>query len=149
MSTSSDNDTIRAEITINAPAERVFAALTDPEERLKWWGQGQYRSTQLESDLRPGGKWLQRGIGGDGGTFSVRGEYRAVEPPRLLVFTWNPSWEQGAAESLVRFELEEKNGVTTVRLSHSGLVSESARAHHRGWPQVLAWLKAHAEGRAS
>lgn len=25
------------EITIKAPAERIFEALTNPDERLKWW----------------------------------------------------------------------------------------------------------------
>ncbi len=25
------------EVTIKAPAERIFQALTNPEERLKWW----------------------------------------------------------------------------------------------------------------
>ena len=52
---------------------------------------------------------------------------------------------QGAAETLVRWDLEEKNGVTTVRLTHSGLTSESSRASHRGWPQILGWLQAYVE----
>jgi len=29
--------------------------------------------------------------------------------------------------------------------THSGLTSESSRARHRGWPQVLAWLQAYVE----
>jgi hypothetical protein len=33
-----------------------------------------------------------------------------------------------------------------VRLTHSGLMSESARGSHRGWPQILSWLQAYAEG---
>jgi uncharacterized protein YndB with AHSA1/START domain len=54
------SDTIR-EITIDAPAERIFEALTNPEQRLKWWGaEGLYRRTHMESDLRPGGKWITR-----------------------------------------------------------------------------------------
>ena len=51
-----------------------------------------------------------------------------------------------ATESLVRFDLEEANGVTTVRLTHSGLVSETSRESHKGWPQILAWLRAYVEG---
>jgi len=45
----------------------------------------------------------------------------------------------------VRFDLEEKDGATTVRLTHSGLTSEGARAH-QGWPQILTWLQAYVEG---
>ena len=64
----------------------------------------------------------------------------------LLVFTWLPDWQGDATESLVRFDLEEANGVTTVRLTHSGLVSETSRESHKGWPQILAWLRAYVEG---
>ena len=95
--------------------------------------------------LRPGGKWLTRGIGRGGKAFNVSGEYREIERPRLLVFTWLPDWHEGATESLVRFDLEEKDGATTVRLTHSGLTSEGARAH-QGWPQILTWLQAYVEG---
>jgi uncharacterized protein YndB with AHSA1/START domain len=140
-----DSDTIVKEIAIRASAERIYEALTDPEQRLKWWGaEGTYRGTHMESDLRPGGKWLTRGIAW-GKPFNVRGEYREIERPRLLVFTWIPDWDENALESLVRFDLEEKNGVTTVRVTHSGLVTESARSQHQGWPRVLAWLQAYAE----
>jgi uncharacterized protein YndB with AHSA1/START domain len=77
--------------------------------------------------------------------FEVRGVYRRIEPPRLLEFTWLPDWQGDGTESLVRFELEESNGVTIVRLTHSGLISEISRQSHRGWPQILEWLKAYAE----
>jgi uncharacterized protein YndB with AHSA1/START domain len=37
-------DTIVEEISIRAPADRVFAALASPEERVKWWGaEGRFR----------------------------------------------------------------------------------------------------------
>jgi uncharacterized protein YndB with AHSA1/START domain len=146
MNPTDARDTIVKEIAIKAPAERIFEALTNPQQRLKWWGaEGQYRGTHMESDLRPGGKWMTRGIGRGGNSFTVGGEYRKIERPHLLVFTWLPDWEENASESLVRFDLDEKDGVTTVRLTHSGLTSESSRDHHRGWPQVLAWLRAYVE----
>jgi uncharacterized protein YndB with AHSA1/START domain len=146
MSTAtSRDDTIVEEITIKAPAERIFAALTDPQQRMKWWGaEGMYRATHMESDLRPGGKWSTRGTGYGGKSFSVRGEYRLIERPRVLAFTWVPDWQENAPVSLVRFDLAETDGVTTVRLTHSGLSPEGRQAH-RGWPQVLGWLKAHLE----
>ena len=46
----------------------------------------------------------------------------------------------------MRFDLEEASGVTTVRLTHSGLVSETSPESHKGWPQILAWLRAYVEG---
>jgi len=44
----------------------------------------------MESDLHPGCKWMMRGDGMGGKSFSVVGEYREIERPRFLVFTWLP-----------------------------------------------------------
>jgi uncharacterized protein YndB with AHSA1/START domain len=140
------NDTIVEEIAIKGTADRVFQALTNPEERLKWWGGpgGRFKLTGFESDLRPGGKW-QMLAESSGRVVTIRGEYREIDPPRLLVFTWLPDWYEDATESLVRWDLDERDGVTTVRLTHSGLLTEAARENHRGWPQIVAWLKAYVE----
>ncbi len=145
MNSTNVSETIVQEIRITAPAERVFEALTNPEQRVAWWGsEGRFQTTHVESDLRPGGKWMMRGTGLGGKPFTVSGEYRAIERPRVLMFTWLPNWQQDATETLVRFDLTEKNGMTTVRLTHSGLTSEGARAH-KGWPQILEWLRAYSE----
>ena len=139
-------DPIVQEITITAPAERIFEALTNPEQLIKWWGvEGRFHATQMESDLRVGGQWIMRGIGISGKPFTVRGQYREVIRPRLLVFTWLPDWQEDASETLVRIELEETGDLTTVRLAHSGLTTDASRASHQGWPQLLARLRAHAE----
>jgi uncharacterized protein YndB with AHSA1/START domain len=136
-------ETIIEQISIAATADRVFAALVDPQQRTQWWGgEGMFRTTHMESDLRVGGTWLQSGIGRDGRPFTIRGEYRIVERPRVLAFTWLPSWQGDAEASLVRFDLAERDGVTTVRLTHSGLTPQGSQMH-RGWPQILGWLKAY------
>jgi uncharacterized protein YndB with AHSA1/START domain len=80
------------EVTIKAAAERIFSTLTNPDELLKWWAaEGRFHATHVETDPRPGGRWLMR-VSSDRGTdaskTTVRGEYRTVEPPSLLVFTW-------------------------------------------------------------
>jgi len=146
MNPTSVSDTIVQEIAIKGSAEGIFEALTDPGQRVKWWGsEGRFQTTHMESDLRPGGRWVMRGIGMGGKPFTIRGEYRQIERPRLLVLTWLPDWQEDAIESVVRFDLDEKNGITTVRLTHSGLASWSSRASHKGWPQVLNWLQAYVE----
>jgi uncharacterized protein YndB with AHSA1/START domain len=146
MNPTSLSDTVIQEITIKGSATRIFEALTNPDQRVKWWGsEGRFKARHMESDLRPGGNWVMRGDGAGGKPFRVSGQYRQIEPPRLLVFTWLPDWQEDAVESLVRLELEEKNGVTTVRLTHSGLTSETSRISHRGWPQILTWLRTYVE----
>jgi len=140
------NDPIVQEITIRGTAEQIFRALTDPEERLKWWGGpgSRFKLTGFASDLRPGGKWIMHAES-LGRAVTIRGEYREIDPPRLLVFTWLPDWYENATESLVRWDLEEHDGVTRVRLTHSGLLTEAARENHRGWTQIVGWLKEYIE----
>jgi len=146
MSATTASDTIVQEIQINAPATRVFAALTTPDQCVRWWGiEGRFQSTRMESDLRPGGKWIIHGLRADGGDFTVRGEYREVAHPYLLSFTWLPDWADGATESFVRFDLEDANGITTLRLTHSGLTTAAGRMHHQGWPILLGNLRRFAE----
>jgi len=148
MNPTTENDTIVQEITIKAPAERIFEALTNPGELVKWWGaQGKFQATHVESDLRPGGKWMMRCDGCGGKPTMVAGEYRKIERPRLLVFTWLRGEQENEPETLVRWDLEEKDGITTVRLTHSGLTSESSRNRNSSWPLILCLLQAFAEGK--
>ena len=146
MSSTATDNIIVAEITIKASAERLFEALTNPEQRVKWWGlKGRFETTDVESDLQVGGRWAMRGKGMGGKPFNVIGEYRIVERPRVLAFTWLPDWDEEATETLVRFDLDEHGGVTTVRLTHSGFMTAGSRARHQGWPQILSWLQGYAE----
>ncbi len=146
MNPTNTSDIIVQEITIRGSAEYIFEALTDPGQLVSWWGaKGQFQTTHVVSDLRVGGKRIMCGIGLSGEPFTVEGEYREIDRPKLLVFSWLPSWQADATETMVCFDLEEKDGVTTVRLTHSGLASESSRASHKGWPQILSLLQAYVE----
>ena len=147
MSTSA-GDTIVQEITIAAPAARVFDAFANAGERVQWWSvPGRFRTTHVESDVRPGGRWVMTGTREDGGPFTIKGQYQRVERPTLLEFTWLPDWQPDAVETTVRVEFTETGGVTHVRLTHSGLATERSRASHRGWPQILGLLKEFIEGK--
>ena len=142
MHISADQDEIVSEIEIAVPAERVFQALVDPEQVLKWWGQaGVYRCTEFEADVRRGGKWRSTGIGPNG-RFKVTGKYLEVSPPRLLVQTWMASWT-GDAETTVRWELAPTEKGTTLRLRHTGLAAHPGIGEsYRGWPRMLGWIQA-------
>lgn len=156
-----DQDTIIAEIFIAAPAERVFTAITDPTQLSQWWGQkGMYRITGGYADVRPGGKWYSDGVGADGVTFRVEGEYLEVDPPRLLVHTWNPSYAANPKKTVVRWELEprsvhglqhsgpHKMGTgTVVTIRHSGFAGDvkDANDHGEGWKRVMGWMQVFVE----
>ena len=135
---------IVATVEIEAPVERVYRALTS-EEITRWWGaEGMYRTTHWEGDVRPGGRFRAAGVGADGRTFEVTGEYVEAEPPNRLVHTWNPDWNPGKP-TLVSYRLETIEGGTRLTLRHEGFTSrDSCASHSNGWIRVLGWLKAFA-----
>jgi uncharacterized protein YndB with AHSA1/START domain len=159
-SISPDQDVITGEIFIAAPPARVFQAITDPNQMPRWWGQQDlYKITEWKADLRVGGKWSSVGLGADGTTFRVDGEYLEVDPPHRLVHTWNASYG-GPAKTIVCWELEpqsvhglhasgpQRAGTgTLVRIRHQGFagVPESAASHSDGWKRVMNWLSAYIE----
>jgi uncharacterized protein YndB with AHSA1/START domain len=146
MSITPNGDAIVSEIYIAAPAERIFQALVEPEQVLRWWGQsGIYRCTEFEADLHPGGKWRSAGEGGESGQFVVTGEYLEIDAPRVLAYSWIASWT-GDVRTTVRWELEPVNNGTLVRIRHSGLAAHPEVAQsYRGWPRMLGWLQAFIE----
>jgi len=156
---SPDQNAVIAEVFIAAPPARVFQAISDPSQLPRWWGQdGLYHVTKSTMDVRPGGKWRSEGVGADGKTFFVEGEYMEVDPPRLLVRTWFGSFHPKT--TVVRWELEahsvsalhpsgpKKSGTgTLVRVRHEGFAGDvpSATSHGEGWKRVLGWLEAFVE----
>ena len=155
-----DQNAVIAEVFIAAPPARVFQAISDPAQIPRWWGQdGLYRVSKSTADVRPGGKWRSDGVGADGTTFYVEGEYLEVDPPRLLVHTWIGSYS-GGQTTIVRWELSaqnvhglhatgpKKSGTgTLVRVTQEGFAGnlEQANSHGDGWKRVLGWLEAFVE----
>lgn len=155
-----DQDTVIGEIFIAAPPARVFEAITDPNQMPRWWGQRDlYTINEWKADLRVGGKWSSEGVGADGKTFRIDGEYVEIDPPRLLVHTWNPSWSH-PIKTVVRWELEphtvhglHPNGPqragtgTLVKIRQEGFAGEPALAagHSEGWKRVMGWLAGYLE----
>jgi uncharacterized protein YndB with AHSA1/START domain len=135
---------IKASVEINAAPDVVFHALSSAEI-CAWWGQDDmYRVTRWEGDGRPGGKWsCDATAANDARTSIVRGEFITVDPPRVLVHTWCPSWEN-FAETTVRYDLVPTASGTRVEVTHSGFLEAAAeRGHADGWLRVLGWLSRH------
>ena len=80
------------EQTFPVPVVRVWRALTEPEQIVKWWGEdAMYRMTDIQHELRPGaavlyaGKFVE-GVQG-GRKFAATGTCVEVKPLRSLVYT--------------------------------------------------------------
>jgi uncharacterized protein YndB with AHSA1/START domain len=145
---SSTEDAVIGDVEIAAPPEAVFAAITDSEQLKQWWGDGEnYKVERWEGEVRVGGRYRSIGKGHAGDPFEVTGEYVAVEPPHLLVYTWEASWTAAVPASVVRWELNPSAGGTRLRVTHSGFrqYPQMIQMYSNGWPGVLGWLKGFAE----
>lgn len=143
---SSDKDVVTSEIFIAAPRERVFEALTDPKQAVRWWGQNdQYHLSEFHIDPRVGGKWSTSGGSMKRGDIKAQGELLELDPPRRLSYTWISSWMPKT--TTVVWQLENQNGGTLVKLTHTGFAgdAEQANNHSIGWNQVLGWLQGYVD----
>ncbi len=72
----------------SATPERLWRIYTDPALIPRWWGPGRLTTVVDTMDLRVGGKWryVQHEAGGE--SYAFRGEYKVVDPPTLLVATF-------------------------------------------------------------
>jgi uncharacterized protein YndB with AHSA1/START domain len=134
-------ETLRIERAFRAPAAAVFEAWTSEEVLRRWFHGERYGETpEAQVDLRVGG--AVRVVMRDpleGEEQGGGGHYTEIEPPTRLAFTW--TWDGDDRETLVELDFEEAEGVTTVRMTHSGLRDEqSLRNHESGWTNCFANL---------
>ena len=81
---------IRAERVFNAPREKVYRAMTDPELIPQWWGRHKDTMTVEELDVRVGGRWRFVSESEDG-RHGFSGVFRELEEPSRVVqtFEWD------------------------------------------------------------
>lgn len=147
-------DAINGEIHIAAPPDRVFQALTDPKQLMRWFTSPECTAKYWEMDPRVGGRYSyakqkEAAVVKSANEFQCHGEILELDPPRLLVYSWIAKWhEDTSRRTVVRWELAPEAGGTRVKLIHSGLADEpvARKDYSGGWPGVLESLKHFAEG---
>jgi uncharacterized protein YndB with AHSA1/START domain len=126
---------LRLERTFDVPVERVFEAWTSEEVLRRWLhGMPGWETSTAEVDLRVGGRIrivMRDPV--DGTEAGATGEYRVVEPPHRLVFTW--VWDdEPDRPQLIELELSERDGRTSVAMTNSSIPDDERRAsQRRGW----------------
>jgi uncharacterized protein YndB with AHSA1/START domain len=92
----------------------------------------------VEVDARVGGKFriVMHHSGKD---VAHWGEYRVIDPPSLLSFTWI-SVNTDNRPTLVTVELRERGGNTELTLTHRDLPGDQVDNHRRGWTAIVAEL---------
>lgn len=82
------NDLIYTRV-FDAPRDSVFAAWTEPEHFVRWWGPKDFTTHGCEIDLQPGGAWriTMRSPEPDGQDYPLKGVYLEIAKPEHLIFT--------------------------------------------------------------
>jgi len=97
----------------DAPREVVFAAFTEPEHLVHWWGPSRYSLPVCEADLRPGGAYRMVVRGDDGHEVTFHGEIREIVRPGRVVQTIRVDVEPIAdMEAVQSVDFEEVDGGT-------------------------------------
>jgi uncharacterized protein YndB with AHSA1/START domain len=85
---------VSLERVINAPAQDLFTAWTDPDVMSEWMG------ADVTADVRVGGQYRIEAAGPDGQIFVHSGEYIVIEPDTRIVQTFRAGGLEGLEEPL-------------------------------------------------
>jgi uncharacterized protein YndB with AHSA1/START domain len=130
----------KSSITINAPAEKVWQAITDPALiKQYFFGVDTHTDWKVGSSIRHTGLWKDK-------PFEDKGEILKFEPNKVLSHThWSSlSGVPDASENYntVTYTLTERNGSTEVTLENDNNENEESRKHTaESWDGVLKGLK--------
>src|SRR5207302_7654090 len=94
-----DLDAVVSETHIAAPPERVFQALTDSKQVLRWWTSDECQIESFSMEAKRGGRWSyetkQSKMTVNGvSKFHCDGEVIEYDPPRLLTYSWIANWHE-------------------------------------------------------
>jgi len=147
MSATLADDELLITRDFEAPAALLFSLWSDVEHFTKWMGPEGFDCPEASIDFRIGGKYRGMIRSKDHGDNWFGGEYREIEPPHRLVFTWK--WDEGPSsemETLVTITFREHaNGMTTMTFHQTPFVSVERRdAHVGGWTSLFNKLAAYA-----
>jgi uncharacterized protein YndB with AHSA1/START domain/DNA-binding transcriptional ArsR family regulator len=124
------------EVFIKTTPERLWEAITDPEQRAKY-----SFGVQTHSDWTPGSEYT---AGIPGVVDIASGQNVEVDPPRLLVQTFNALWSdqvKAQGQTRVTWEIEPVGSSCRLTVSHDQLPAGANAELYGGWPMILSGLK--------
>ena len=131
--------TLHVERVLPAPRALIFKLHSERDQLARWWGPSGFSVPSIDVDLRVGGQYRIAMQPPDGDAFFLAGEFRRVEPPVLLSYTFR--YEEPDAddrETVVDFSLRDVGESTEVSVDQGPFLTEARRAlHTQGWTETL------------
>jgi uncharacterized protein YndB with AHSA1/START domain/DNA-binding transcriptional ArsR family regulator len=124
------------EVFIKTTPERLWEAITDPNQRSKY-----SFGVETRSDWTPGSEYIAKV---PGVVDIAAGQNLEVDPPRLLVQTFQALWsDEAKAQGTTRVTWEIEPVGTSCRLTviHDQLRADANPELYGGWPMILSGLK--------
>jgi uncharacterized protein YndB with AHSA1/START domain len=140
--------TFHLERSYEAPAARVWKALTDQEAKQKWFGgpPGRWELLERHMDVRPGGTERAKGRWASGVVTTFDAIYHDVIPQERLVYSYVMHLDdRKISVSLATLQLKVAGGKTTLMVTEQGAFLDGyddAGARERGTGQLLDALGA-------
>src|SRR5215213_1226801 len=126
-----------------APPEALFGAFSEADELATWWGPAGFTTPSLEFNPSVGAGYRIEMQPPEGDAFHLTGEFRAVDPPHRLAFTF--VWEDPDpedVENLVELSFRDLGESTEVGLTQGPFKTEARLELHRdGWTDSLDKLE--------
>ena len=133
MARRSDELTLEIKRVLPATPSDVFAAFSDPNEVAKWWGPAGFSTPRLEFDPRVGERYRIEMQPPEGDPFHLTGEFREVDPPARLTYTFvweNPDPDD--VQTVVTLGFRDLGEATEITFTQGPFKTEARRALHRG-----------------
>jgi uncharacterized protein YndB with AHSA1/START domain len=122
----------------------VFGAFSVPAQLATWWGPAGFTVPWLEFSPRVGDSYRIEMQPPEGDPFYLAGEFREVDPPTRLAFTF--AWEEpdpDDIENLVELSFRDLGESTEIVLTQGPFKTEARRELHRnGWTDSFDKLEA-------
>jgi len=115
--------TFHLERTYDAPARRVWRALTDEAAKQKWFGgaPGSWELLERHMDVRPGGRERLKGRWEGGVVSTFDATYFDVIPNERLVYAYEMHLgDRKISVSVATMQLESASGKTTLKVTEQG-----------------------------
>jgi uncharacterized protein YndB with AHSA1/START domain len=126
---------LRMTRVLPAPREEVWRALSDPGMVPEWFGPKGFSSPGVEFEPQVGESFRIVMQPPDGEAFHLDGEFREVEAPSRLSYTfvWDPPHVDDR-ETVVTLSLEDRGDQTDVGLRQGEFATaERLELHRDGW----------------